>query len=225
MRKSLYNYITRLTTGSLTTKCVYRCSPVCILLCITTILSRWQMAPSRYIQKVCVNLQMHTPVFVYSRKYVWNTVNESGREENFLAPPVSGTKYVALVSKQYKYEGFEFFNRPSNVAQIGFKSSIFRPAWRWNLMDDPNNNRKRLTFSSKMCVISKQSMNSYWICRHVSLKSETFRHFFGLSDFEIRKMTSKTTGRLFYAYLLPQALCVISYPTEKSDWSYSHAWA
>ena len=28
-------------------------------------------------------------------------------------------------------------DRPSNLTQIGFKSSIFQPVWPWNLMDDP----------------------------------------------------------------------------------------
>ena len=39
--------------------------------------------------------------------------------------------------QQGKSEGFDSCDRPSNLTQIGFKSSIFQPLWPWNLMDDP----------------------------------------------------------------------------------------
>ena len=38
--------------------------------------------------------------------------------------------------KQDKSEGFDSCDLPSNLTQIGFKSSIFQPVWPWNLMDD-----------------------------------------------------------------------------------------
>ena len=38
--------------------------------------------------------------------------------------------------EQGKSEGFDSYDRPSNLTQIGFKSSIFEPVWPWNLMDD-----------------------------------------------------------------------------------------
>ena len=38
--------------------------------------------------------------------------------------------------EQGKSEGFHSCDRPSNLTQIGFKSSIFQPVWPWNLMDD-----------------------------------------------------------------------------------------
>ena len=41
------------------------------------------------------------------------------------------------MSQQGKYEGIDSCNRPSNLTQIGFKSSIFQLVWPWNLMDDP----------------------------------------------------------------------------------------
>ena len=40
------------------------------------------------------------------------------------------------IHKQGKSEGFDSYDRPSNLTQIGFKSSIFQPVWPWNLMDD-----------------------------------------------------------------------------------------
>ena len=39
-------------------------------------------------------------------------------------------------NKQGKSEGFDSCDRPSNLTQIGFKSSIFQPVLPWNLMDD-----------------------------------------------------------------------------------------
>ena len=38
--------------------------------------------------------------------------------------------------KQGKSEGFDNCDRPSNLAQIWSKSSIFQPVWPWNFMDD-----------------------------------------------------------------------------------------
>ena len=38
--------------------------------------------------------------------------------------------------QQGKSEGFDSCDRPSNLAQIWSKSSIFCPLWPWNLMDD-----------------------------------------------------------------------------------------
>ena len=46
-------------------------------------------------------------------------------------------KELELNWKQGKSEGFDSCDRPSNLTQIGFKSSIFQPVWPWNLMDDP----------------------------------------------------------------------------------------
>ena len=42
-----------------------------------------------------------------------------------------------FLPKQGKSEGFDSWDRPSTLTQIGFKSSIFQPVWPWNLMDDP----------------------------------------------------------------------------------------
>ena len=39
--------------------------------------------------------------------------------------------------KQGKSEGFDSWDQPSNLTQIGLKSLIFQPVWTWNLMDDP----------------------------------------------------------------------------------------
>ena len=41
------------------------------------------------------------------------------------------------IPQQGKSEGFDSCDRPSNLTQIGFESSIFQPVWPRNLMDDP----------------------------------------------------------------------------------------
>ena len=40
------------------------------------------------------------------------------------------------IKKQGKSEGFDSCDRPSNLTQIGFKSSIFQPVWPSNLIND-----------------------------------------------------------------------------------------
>ena len=60
--------------------------------------------------------------------------------------------------QQGKSEGFDSCDRPSNLTQIGFKSSIFQPVWPWNLMDDPKNNRALLLCYFKLFA----SFLRYW---------------------------------------------------------------
>ena len=60
--------------------------------------------------------------------------------------------------KQGKSEGFDSCDRPSNLTQIGFKSSIFQTLWSWNLMDDPKNNRAPLLCYFKLFA----SFHSHW---------------------------------------------------------------
>ena len=44
--------------------------------------------------------------------------------------------YIVLSLNKWQNEGFDNCDRPSNLTQIGFKSSIFLPVWPWNLMDN-----------------------------------------------------------------------------------------
>ena len=39
--------------------------------------------------------------------------------------------------EQGKSEGFDSCDRPSNLTQIAFETSIFQPVWPQNLMEDP----------------------------------------------------------------------------------------
>ena len=46
------------------------------------------------------------------------------------------TKTIATKIQQGEFEGFDSCDRPSNLAQIWSKSSIFQPVWLWNVMYD-----------------------------------------------------------------------------------------
>ena len=50
-------------------------------------------------------------------------------------PQIQQVNYTPPL-QQDKSEGFDSCDGPSNLAEIGFKSSIFQPVWPWNLMDD-----------------------------------------------------------------------------------------
>ena len=43
---------------------------------------------------------------------------------------------IRKIRQQGKSEGFDNCDRPSNVTQIGFKSSINQTVWPWNLNDE-----------------------------------------------------------------------------------------
>ena len=67
--------------------------------------------------------------------------NEWGnmRKDTGLGGPLGGLCIILLsknYNKQGKSEGFDSCDRPSNLTQIGFKSSILLPVWPWHLMDD-----------------------------------------------------------------------------------------
>ena len=43
---------------------------------------------------------------------------------------------IQAIPSQGKSEGFDSCDWPSNLTQIGLKSSINQPVWPWNLMND-----------------------------------------------------------------------------------------
>ena len=69
------------------------------------------------------------------------------------------------LQEQGKSEGFDSCDRPSNLIQIGFKSSIFQPVWRWNFMDDPE---KQSDTSSMLLFASFRS--HWWIQTGVTVR-------------------------------------------------------
>ena len=58
----------------------------------------------------------------------------------------------ASTQQQGKSEGFDSCDRPSNLTQIGFKSSIFQPVLPWNLMDDPKKTIGHLFYATSSFV-------------------------------------------------------------------------
>ena len=100
--------------------------------------------------------------------------------------------YIFHIEKQGKSEGFDSCDRPSNLAQIWSKSSIFGPLWPWNLMDGLG--KKKGTSSilhQALCIISNPSMNSNWNYSPETLNLGQNRQFFVPCDLEIWQMTSK----------------------------------
>ena len=107
-----------------------------------------------------------------------------------------------FVSKQGKSEGFDSCDRPSNLTQIGFKSSIFQPVGPWNLMDDPKkNNRAPVLCYFKLFA----SFRSHWWMQTGVTVPKTpnlgqIWHFFEPCDLEIWRMTFKNNRRPLLCY-------------------------
>ena len=104
------------------------------------------------------------------------------------------------VQEQGKSEGFDSCDRPSNLTQIGFKSSIFQPLWPWNLMDDQKNNRAHLLCYFKLFA----SFHSHWwiqtgVTVWKPLIWVNIDAFFSLVALKFDGWPSKTIGHLFYA--------------------------
>ena len=61
-----------------------------------------------------------------------------------------GLKDIAFYVQQGKSEGFDSCDRSSNLTQIGFKSSIFRPCDLEIWWMTPKNNKARLLYYIKL---------------------------------------------------------------------------
>ena len=111
-----------------------------------------------------------------------------------------------LMNKQGKSEGFDSCDRPRNLTQTGFKSSIFQPVWPWDSMDDL---LKQYGTSSilrqALCIISKPSVNLNWSNILETLNSGQNRRFFVTCDLEIWWMTLKNNRAPLQYYVKPCA--------------------
>ena len=105
-----------------------------------------------------------------------------------------------LIFEQGKSEGFDSCHRPSNLTQIGFRSSIFQPVWPWDLMDDPQNDRSPLLYYIKLCVsfqiISEYKLELQYGNAQLGSKSTIF---FSRVTLKFGRWPWKTIGHLFYA--------------------------
>ena len=106
---------------------------------------------------------------------------------------------------QGKFEGFDSCDRPSNLTQIGFESSIFSPRdleiWWMTL----KNNRAPLQNYIKLCasIISKPLVNSNWSYSPETLNSDQNRQFFVSCDLEIIWITLKNKRVPLLYYVKP----------------------
>ena len=101
--------------------------------------------------------------------------------------------------EQGKSEGFDSSDQPSNLTQIGFKSSIFQPVWPWNLMDDLENNRAPLLYDIKFCA-SFQIQR--WTQTRVTVRKRSIRvkigDFLSCVTLKFEGWPWKSIGHLFY---------------------------
>ena len=106
--------------------------------------------------------------------------------------PLTLTFCLDITSVIGKSEGFDSCDRPSNLTQNGFKSSIFQPVWPWKFMDDLE---KLQGTSSRLhqalCIILNPSVNSNWSYCPEKLNSGQNRRFIVPCDLEIWRMTLK----------------------------------
>ena len=115
------------------------------------------------------------------------------------------TKHAQLwapcaIYKQGTSEGFDSCDRPSNLTQIGFKSSIFRPCDLDIWWMTPKNNMARLLYYIKRCVSFQIHQ---WIQTGVTARkrpiSVKFDYFFSRVTFKFDVWPWNTIGNLFYA--------------------------
>ena len=104
-----------------------------------------------------------------------------------------------IEKKQGKSEGFDSCDRPSNLTQTGFKSSIFQPVWPCYLMDDPKNNRALLLCYFKLFASFR---SHWWIQTGVTVRKRLIwvkiDAFFSRVTLKFGGWPSKTIGHLFY---------------------------
>ena len=105
-----------------------------------------------------------------------------------------------IKQKQGKSEGFDSCNRPSNLTQIGFKSSILGPSDLEIWWVTPKNNKARLLYNIKLGVLFHIHQ---WIQTGVTVRKRPI--WVKLDDFlscvtlEFDVWPLKIIGHLFYA--------------------------
>ena len=107
---------------------------------------------------------------------------------------------VPGIKKQGKSEGFDSCDLPSNLAQIGFKSSIFHPCDLEIWWMAPKNNKARLLYNIKLCV----SFHIHqWIQTGVTVRKRpiwvNIHDFYSCVNLQFHIWPWKTIGHLFYS--------------------------
>ena len=112
----------------------------------------------------------------------------------------SGATQSLDLVKQGKSEGFDSCDRPSNLTQIGFKLSIFRPCDLGIWWMTSKNNKACLLYNIKLCA----SFHIHqWIQTGVTVRKRPIwvklDDFFSCVTLQIDVWPWKTIGHLFYA--------------------------
>ena len=103
-----------------------------------------------------------------------------------------------------KSDGFDSCDGPSNLTEIGLKSSINQPVWPWNLMKDLEKQQGTSSIlHQSLCVISNPLVNSSWSYGPEMLNSGKNLRIFVPRDLEIWWMTLKNNRAplLYYTKL------------------------
>ena len=104
--------------------------------------------------------------------------------------------------EQGKFEGFESCDRPSNLTQIGFKSSIFQPCDLEIWLKTSKNYRAPLLYYIKLCA---SSQTPRWIRTAVAVRKRSIRvkigNFLPRMTLKFIGWAWKTIGILFYVIL------------------------
>ena len=104
--------------------------------------------------------------------------------------------------KQGKSEGFDSCERPSNLTQIGFKSSIFQPCDLEIWLMTSKNYRAPLLHYIKLCA---SSQTPRWIRTAVAVRKRSIRvkigDFLPCVTLKLNGWPWKTIGILFYVTL------------------------
>ena len=97
----------------------------------------WKMISEKWRPfYLCLNAVQFHPFVVYFLLCLSLLSLHCVLTEHSVTATVAWWYPVEFHNKQGKSEGFDSCDRPSNLAQIWSKSSIFQPVWPWNLMDD-----------------------------------------------------------------------------------------
>ena len=115
----------------------------------------------------------------------------------------SGAEYIlGYVKKQGKSEGFDCCERPSNLTQIGFKSSIFQPCHLEIWLMTLKNYRAPLLHYIKLCA---SSQTPWWIRTAVAVRKRSIQvkicDFLLCVTLKFNGWPWKTIGILFYVTL------------------------
>ena len=149
-----------------------------------------------FLHERSLGLDVHDNGLSHGLNYFWHVTAIS-----YIAMTTVLVIFNFLFSMQQgKSEGFDSCDRPSNLTQIGFKSSIFRPCDLEIWWMTPKNNKARLLYTITPCV----SFHIHqWIQTGVTVRKHPIwvklDDFFSCGTLQFDVWPWKTIGHLFYS--------------------------